>query len=113
MSVDQTDRVDAVGIEKTSGYVILTISDHLGWEDEEEHLLILQEKLNTYVQFVEGGQLLETLPTAEGRQVVVEIVFREALPTSAKDFLAKVRPVLEGAGMRVRSRVQLSKTGLS
>ena len=44
MSVDQLDKVDF--ISKTSeGNVELTISDHLEWDDKNEHLLILQNKV--------------------------------------------------------------------
>ena len=48
MSVDQLDKVDF--ISKTSeGNVELTISDHLEWDDKNEHLLILQNKINAYL----------------------------------------------------------------
>jgi hypothetical protein len=32
MSVEETNKIDFFGIEKTSGDVILTVSDHLDWE---------------------------------------------------------------------------------
>jgi hypothetical protein len=42
MSIEQTDVVDFVGIDKKSGDALLTISDHLAWDqDEDEHLLLL------------------------------------------------------------------------
>jgi len=41
MSVEQTEVVDAIGVEKATGDLILTISDHVEWDPGKEHLLIL------------------------------------------------------------------------
>jgi hypothetical protein len=59
MSVEQTDVVDIVSIERETGNVILTISDHLDWSDSVAHQSILQKKLNIYLAFVESGEILE------------------------------------------------------
>ena len=45
MSVEQTDVVDIVGIDRETGHVELTISDHLDWSDSITHQTILQKKL--------------------------------------------------------------------
>lgn len=58
MSVDQSETVDLLSFEKESGDVVLTVSDHLDWQKSVAHQQILQAKLNTYLAFVEGGQLL-------------------------------------------------------
>ena len=46
MSVLDSDVVDAISINDADE-VVLTISDHLNWKDEHEHLLLLQEKRKT------------------------------------------------------------------
>jgi hypothetical protein len=52
MSIDRTDTIDFATIDNVSGDLWLTISDHLPWdENEENHLLLLQNKLNTYLRF--------------------------------------------------------------
>jgi hypothetical protein len=53
MAIDKPDQVDAVGIEKNSDFAVLTILDALDWQDEREHLLALQLKLNAYFGFIE------------------------------------------------------------
>jgi hypothetical protein len=53
MSVDQTNIVDFISIN-SSGNVVLTISDHLEWDNEGRHIYILQEKLNKYLAFIES-----------------------------------------------------------
>ncbi len=61
MAIEKSNIVDAVGIEKTTGDVVLTIADYLDWETSEaQHLELLQEKLNAYLRFIESGELLES-----------------------------------------------------
>jgi hypothetical protein len=105
MSVEDTDVVDAIGVEQPTGKVILTISDHLDWARSRDHLQILQEKINTYVRFVESRELLSTYPDARGRVPVVEIVGRFCLSQAGEDFLARAIEVLAGAGIELRFKV--------
>lgn len=75
MSIDNPDVIDAIGIDRETGEVILTISDHLEWESfYEEHKLLLEEKLGKYLHFISSGQLLEDYPDGEGRKVRIDIV---------------------------------------
>lgn len=53
MSIEETEVIDFIGIDKEQGEVSLTISDHLEWDDN--HLFILQKKLNSYISFIESG----------------------------------------------------------
>lgn len=103
MSVDQTGVVDAVGVDNTTGQVVLTISDHLEWDNE--HLLLLQEKLNTYLSFVESGEILDSYPNAKGREVLINVVCKYPPNESAKSFLSQVTGIVEGAGMKFDWRV--------
>lgn len=98
MSIDQTGVVDAIGVDDTTGQVVLTISDHLEWDNE--HLLLLQEKLNAYLSFVEGGELLDSYPDSKGREVLINVVCKYPPSESAKGFLNQVGGIVEGAGMK-------------
>jgi uncharacterized protein DUF6572 len=109
MSIEQTDMVDAIGVETETGVVILTVSDHLGWENEARHLLTLQEKLNAYLRFIESGELQEVYPDAKGRTTVIDVVMRLPLSSGAKRFFEVVTPIVRKAGVELRARV-LSET---
>jgi hypothetical protein len=75
MAIEKTDVVDAVGIEKATGNIVLTITDSLDWESAEtEHIQMLQDKLNAYLRFIESGELLETYPDAVDRRAVICLV---------------------------------------
>ena len=44
MSVEILNVIDFVSSDK-NGNVVLTISDHLEWDEENNHLLLLQDKI--------------------------------------------------------------------
>jgi len=104
MSIEQTDRVDAIAVETRTGKVILTIFDHLDWHDERAHLLALQDKMNTYIRFIESGELVATYPDGAGRKPVIDVVTRVEIPRGCIQFFDRVRPTLDAAGIELRTR---------
>ena len=103
MAIEKSDVVDAVGIEKATADVVLTIIDYLDWESSEaKHLQMLEEKLNTYLRFVESGELLESYPNAAGRRSVISLVGRCEPSAAALRFLAAARQTVEAAGCGFR-----------
>lgn len=59
MSILEKDKIDGMGKEKDGKTLVLMISDHLGWDNEKDHLFLLQEKINMYLSFIENGQYTE------------------------------------------------------
>ena len=105
MSVEQTDVVDIISIDRQTGHVILTISDHLDWSDNVSHQMILQKKLNKYLAFVESGEILEQYPKAKNRPVAFRIVFQVPPDESGRAFIERARAVIESAGFTLRDEV--------
>lgn len=105
MAVDQPDVIDIIGVRRESGEVVLTISDHLDWSDSREHQLILQEKLNAYLAFVESGEILESYPDSRGRRVVFCVVFQFAPDDGGRAFLEAARKITESAGFSLEEMV--------
>jgi hypothetical protein len=105
MSVEQPDIVDIVSIDRETGKVILTISDHLDWSDSTTHQELLQRKLNSYLAFVESGEIFEQYPNAKGRPVVFEVVFQIPPDEEGLAFLDRARQVIESAGFELRHKV--------
>ncbi|MER9626716.1 DUF6572 domain-containing protein [Mesorhizobium sp. M0296] len=54
MAVQHTDVVDIVAKGKNGEY-LLSIVDDLDWDDVENHLVLLENKLNLYCVFVLDG----------------------------------------------------------
>ena len=89
MSLENARTIDAVSTEAATGFTILTIIDHWNWDDQGVHLLALQAKLNSYFEFVEGGQLFVERPDASRGQVRINVISRFSMPPVARDLLAK------------------------
>ncbi len=88
-----------------SGEIVLTISDHLEWDDPEQHLLILQSKINTYIAFIENEEIYQVYPESIGRKLRIDIVSQYEYPDEGIAFLDKVRPVLASIGVLLSNKV--------
>lgn len=98
MSVEETKIIDLIGVDKESGQVILSISDHLEWKTSDEHLLLLQEKINSYLRFIESGEINESYPDALNRHAIIRICAMHEPDKKGLHFLAEVKKIVEGAG---------------
>ena len=99
MSIEQPRVIDVIGVDKITDEVILTISDHLDWNNEHEHQLLLQEKINTYLAFIESGEILESYPNAKGRHPVISVRVLSSPTSEGLRFFARVKPIIENAGI--------------
>jgi hypothetical protein len=103
MSIDQTDAIDFATIDKASGDLWLTTSDHLSWEENEDnHLVLLQNKLNAYLRFIESGEVFKKVPDAKGRNVVINLVGKFPLSQKADSLFENARAAVEGSGFRLQ-----------
>jgi hypothetical protein len=107
MAVDEPSTIDFFGINDADGSVSLGLADHLPWDDQvlEEHLRALQEKLNTYLRFIESGEINKSYPRAVGRQVRIEVLLKTIPNDVGTQFLQKARDAIGGAGIQLDWRV--------
>ena len=105
MSVEDHAVVDAIGMTRDAGTVVLTISDHLPWDETNEHLLTLQAKLNRYLAFIESGELHETYPAAKGKPVHIDLVCKYPPSQDGGRFLAQAEATVRNAGLSLSWRV--------
>jgi hypothetical protein len=109
MSIEQTNTVDFVSIDETSGEALLTISDHLAWdENESAHLELLQNKLNAYLRFIESGELAREFPQISGRNVAIDLVSKFPLSVQAKLFIERASKTIRDAGFRLQLKAHPS-----
>lgn len=106
MSIEQTDAIDYIGIDNVTGEVVLTITDQREWtKNDDEHFFLIQEKINTYLSFVESREILSAYPAAEKRSILIDVVCKYSLSFPALDFYKKISSIVEVAGMKIRQRV--------
>ena len=94
MSVVETDNIDAIGVDNEMKRVFLSIVDPLFWDDENVHLFTLQEKINTYLFFIESGELLKAFPDSKEFDITIELVLMHLPSDSAITFFDKTIQIL-------------------
>ncbi len=100
MTVEQAKVIDAIGTDTSTGCVHLTVADHLEWNSD--HLVQLQEKLNSYLAFVESGEIHTAYPASVGRTVAIDLVLKYRPTAEAEVFLAQVGTLIKSAGLTFR-----------
>jgi hypothetical protein len=105
MSIEQSDRVDIISIDPSTGNVVLTVNDPLHLKDSLAHQVLLQRKLNYYFAFVNSGELLEKYRPAEGKPVVFRVVFKVPPDEGVRQFLADTKSMLEPLGLTLEYEV--------
>jgi hypothetical protein len=87
MTITDAETIDIIATRPGSDRVKLIITDHLPWDDVHAHSLLLQTKVNTYVAFVETGQLqrVREPPIPDTPEILITLVAPEAPPVAAQD----------------------------
>ncbi len=98
MSVKETDRIDAMGVdEKTNTLVLLVIDPYTWMIQEMDHILTLQKKINNYVGYIEGRGYAEKYPDRQFDGFRIEVAFRY-------QYSDNCRQVLEAGSQQLRDR---------
>lgn len=87
MSVAEKDVVDGIAIGHDGETLIMEIYDHLNFEDEFKHIAILQDKLNTYIWFINSKQYSDLYPNTEFKSYLIIIHFLHELSDNSKKFV--------------------------
>ncbi len=67
------DQVDLVSLAPDGSTVFLSLIETRPWDENGENLFDFQSKLNSYLDFVESGQLETTYPEARGKKIVFRL----------------------------------------
>lgn len=86
MSVVDLNKIDGVGKDKKENALRLIISDHLDWQEEDIHIEVLQDKINAYLQYIDGRQYVKSY--GEGiSKFYIDIHFMETITEKCTQFL--------------------------
>jgi len=99
MSLRKIKQVDAIGEDKESGAIIVTIIDEMNWDNENNHLMLLQEKINNYLSFVESGEIQTSYPSSVNKKVDIKVVMQYEPSKNGITFLDKVKEIVLIAGI--------------
>ena len=102
MTIEQTNVIDIIGHDKENNKLNLIISDHLEWDEENEKLLLLQEKINSYLAFLESEEILEHYPNSKYEAYVIKIVSKYKPNEEAEKFLNLAKETIIEAGFNLK-----------
>lgn len=101
MSIIETQVVDGIATTDDGKELIMLIADHLNWENEMEHLLLLQDKINAYIEFWEDKQYLTIYPDKSISEAVIEIHFLHGTTKNCMSFIETVNKQLSTADISI------------
>ena len=101
MSVLDVDKIDGAGLVSKGDGIALLISDHLNWDNEYQHLMTLQEKINNYIIFCESRQYNKIYPEQYIRFAIIEIYFLYEPTIKCIEFLQQVQNQVQELGIKI------------
>lgn len=113
MAVDNPNVVDGMAFDKERNALVMLLTDSFKWvggvgEDilpEYNHLLMLQEKLNSYISFIEEKQYISNFPEAEVEMSVIEIHFMYDITENCKKFLQTVQQQISELKIKIEAYI--------
>ncbi len=100
MSVEKPNKIDFISFNEQTGRVCLSISDHLEWDLDNKHLVILQNKLNRYLDCIESKEIYTLYPEAINKDFEIKVFFKYQPNNKAKIFLDKVSEILNDKNIK-------------
>lgn len=96
MAVDNLNVIDSISIR--GDQVFLTISDHLLWDERNKHLSILQDKINSYLDVIQNGQIYKLYPDTIDKVFSILVHLKYEPNKDAILFLNKTKLFLDANG---------------
>jgi hypothetical protein len=102
VTITDAETIDIIATRPGSDLVKLVISDHLAWDDVYAHSHLVQAKINTYIAFVESGQLqrVKEPPIPDAPQICIVLAALHPPPPAVDEFLVRVKEFLVSQGIQ-------------
>ena len=101
MTIEQLDKIDFISTD-SNGNINLFISDHLEWDKENNHLHLLQEKINKYLSFIESGEIKDHIQNMNDKTIIISVVYKHKPNETALVFLEKAKQTIEQTGFYLK-----------
>lgn len=106
MAIQDSNIVDLVSVDPEGKFVTLTVVDDLNWSDERAHFLSLREKVNTYCNYIDSGQLIDDYPSVRDIKPVISLMLFHGPTADALVLFNRMRELLNGEGYLFEWRVE-------
>lgn len=111
MAIDNANVIDGMAIDKENTALRLLLTDHLQWEEgidtvsEHDHLLMLQEKINAYISYIEAEQFKAKYSDINFKMAIIDIRFKYDITKNCEKFLQVVQDQIGQYGIKIEARV--------
>lgn len=105
LSILETDKIDGIGKGKNNKELFFMIADHLDWSNEYEHLKILQEKINSYIGYIESRQFHEIYPNETFEFYIIEVHFKYQITEKCLKFIDVVSKQLSQHNIKIVAEI--------
>ena len=105
MAVDNPSVIDFIGIT-SENKISLTISDHLEWNNDNDHLFHLENKISSYLEIIDNNQIYDIYPNANGREIIIQIYFKYVPNKEGKLFLDKVADFFRSKNLEFNYQIE-------
>lgn len=106
MAVTEKDVVDSVAYE--DDFLFLQLYDHLDFEGkfEKDHMLMLQDKLNTYIWYIDSKQYREAYLGKEFNNYLIKNFFVFESSILCKEFIIHANKRLGNTNIKIEYTVE-------
>lgn len=110
MAVDNANVIDGMAIDKEKNAICLLLTDHLPWNgdgsmNEHDHLVLLQDKINAYISYLETKQYETIYPETSFDMAVIEICFKYEITQNCEKFLNAVQNQIGQYGILIKAHI--------
>lgn len=111
MAIDNINVIDGIGIDESRSAVCLLLADHLKWEQDDnslseyDHLMLLQDKINAYIAYLESKQYTQQYPNVVFEMAVIEIHFKYDISDNCEKFLNAVQDQIGQYGIKIEAHI--------
>lgn len=92
LNIERTNTIDGIAYNEKDLKLVLLLADGMDWHDEKNHLLLLQEKINNYIAYIEGKQYLQKYSNVEQIEIQIKFLFKET--DNCRKFLEQVEKII-------------------
>ena len=104
MSIIETNIIDGIVYNKKLGLFYLIVADHMAW-DEDQHLALLKNKLEVYINYIESGQFIKENPKALNKKPIILVLAKYSFDSSALAFLEQVKNMMKQMNIELEYRM--------
>lgn len=103
MAVTDQNIIDGMAFDEKNKILILEIYDHLNFEGafEFDHIVILQDKLNTYLWYINSKQYEEVYPNKIFQKFIINIHFKFNITENCQKYIQHSNFKLKSSNIQI------------